>query len=726
MNGEGARFDVPPAAFGRYRVRQQLGAGTTGPVFHGEDTDTRTPVVIKLFTVELSPDRAADAASRLAALASELPEHSVLPKVLAGGLDENRLTLVSEFADGQALDAALREFGPAAIDDLIPRLHALGAGLDRAHKAGLVHGALHPTDVIVTPESTHILGVGVAGALAAAGVAFPNRKPYSAPELAKGVPTRASDQFALAAIAYEWLFGKPIARAADRPIEVRSMPEVDRDLLSKAFTRALSPAPAERFSSCAEFCHAVTRSASTQAQLAGAVEDLDSFAPEEAPPPVAVSPAVPPPPVSIEPAPEPPVALSIRPAAAQEDRYASVEPEEPVVEPALSSWNPSATAARDKPPARLGGGSGVGAVEDLEPFAPEEAPPPIAVSPDVPPPPVSIEPTPEPPPEPPVALPIRPVAAPEGRYASAEPEEPVVEPALSSWNPSATATPAKAPARFGGGALVLTLMVGLAGGFAAGYMAKPRALQTAEDAQRGQGAQSAEVAPAAQGAQGAPSTPSAPSAPAGPDQITARDLPPSPKPAASAPEKSSAPSQDAANLGGRLLVRSTPAGATVEIDGVTRGVTPLTLRDLELGTRNISIALKGHIAEERLVTLTQARPSRSLEVRLSSAAPAPAPPPAPPRPGASTSPRPSTPATFGRPGSAETGALTVESRPAGATVTINGRASGVTPLTVDALAPGAYQVNILMAGYQPFVTTVRVVAGERARAAASLSVQEQE
>jgi hypothetical protein len=70
--------------------------------------------------------------------------------------------------------------------------------------------------------------------------------------------------------------------------------------------------------------------------------------------------------------------------------------------------------------------------------------------------------------------------------------------------------------------------------------------------------------------------------------------------------------------------------------------------------------------------------------------------------------------------------LLVESRPPGASVTINGRRSGTTPLSLDALEPGDYRIGLALRGYQPFVTTVRVVAGERARAAASLSVQERE
>ena len=172
-----------------------------------------------------------------------------------------------------------------------------------------------------------------------------------------------------------------------------------------------------------------------------------------------------------------------------------------------------------------------------------------------------------------------------------------------------------------------------------------------------------------------------------------------------------------------MLVRSTPSGATVSVDGVPRGVTPLALRDVELGSRNVVVARRGYIVEDQRVVLTSARPSRSLEVRLvaESTASASA---AAGRSG-EVSPKLARPrASEG--GSASTGTLAVESRPPGASVTINGKPAGTTPLNLDALEPGEYRVALTLPGYQPFATTVRVVAGERARAAASLSVQERE
>jgi hypothetical protein len=147
---------------------------------------------------------------------------------------------------------------------------------------------------------------------------------------------------------------------------------------------------------------------------------------------------------------------------------------------------------------------------------------------------------------------------------------------------------------------------------------------------------------------------------------------------------------------------------------VSRGVTPLALRSLDVGTRTVVIARRGYIPETRRVVITKERPARTLDVRLSAAAAA-----------ATPAPRPSTPASLGKP-AATTGVLAVDSRPSGATVTINGRASGTTPLVLNDVAPGEYRILMTMPGYREFTTTVRVVAGERTRAAASLTILEQE
>lgn len=446
--------------------------------------------------------------------------------------DGSRGFPVSPETGGVSLESALREFGPAAIDDLIPRLRAVAATLDAAHGSGTVHGALHPSKVFVTDEATSL----IAGDQAVA--------PYAAPEVtAGGAGGPRADQFALAAIAYEWLFGRPIHGPAERPIDVRAMPHVDRGALSKAFTRALARDPWDRFGSCGEFVDAIAASLVPELPLlALAPEDeqaVESFAPEEGGTAAA--------------------APSVAPHAA----------------PDLDTIDRGVAAS----------------------FVPETEPEPT-IEPIVP-----------------AAIPV----------------EPPVTSAFRSTPVQSTAP------SFGATALILATLVGAVFGFAAGYMARPRALQSGPVEQF------------------APQPPVAPSSASGASSASGDK---GTVPGATAPAPNPAPAAQQA--------RKAPAAPA------KRAATPSS-------------------------------PKRATESR----------------------PRPSTPATLGKP-AVTTGSVVVESRPTGASVTIDGRDRGRTPVTVSDLSPGEYRIVISMPGYRNFATTVRVVAGERTRAAASLTAVEQE
>ena len=167
----------------------------------------------------------------------------------------------------------------------------------------------------------------------------------------------------------------------------------------------------------------------------------------------------------------------------------------------------------------------------------------------------------------------------------------------------------------------------------------------------------------------------------------------------------------AAAASGNLLIRSTPAGATVFVDGERRGITPVTLPAVPLGTRVVRVQQDGFIADERRLTLTADRPSRSVEVRLRRASAAA-------RPASSEA---AAPAAAAAAAAARTGSLLIESRPPGAAVTVDGRPAGSTPLTLDSIPAGPHTVTMRLAGFRPVTATVRVEADERARVAASLT-----
>ena len=188
-----------------------------GPVFRGDDPATAGPVVVKVLRVGLPPERVAIVTAALAAMRERLAPHPALCPMLDNGVHEAEPFVVSAFVDGDSLDVALREYGPANITDALPRLRALADALDTAATAGIVHGSLHLRDIMVSPERTVLTGIGVGSALERVGVRAPVRRPYCAPEIAQGLGVSpAGDQFALAAIAHEWLSGRRIAGPGGR------------------------------------------------------------------------------------------------------------------------------------------------------------------------------------------------------------------------------------------------------------------------------------------------------------------------------------------------------------------------------------------------------------------------------------------------------------------------------------------------------------------------------
>ena len=277
MTGEGSLFDVPPAAIGRYRVQHPLGAGTCGPVFRAESPDG-TSVAVKLLTIPVRPERVDDVLDGLQHIVADGRSVAGTVEPLDAGLhDGSTPFLVTALAPGDALDVALRRFGPALLTDVLPRLSLLAGALDDLASRHLHHGALHLRDLMVDEASTLMTGIGVWHALAAGGVRLPRRSPYRAPDLADLALSSAGDQFSLAAVAYEWMTGRR-APAAFVAGDMAASAGVRREALGAVFARAMHLDPDHRYPSCQAFVDDLRRVDSGQAEPAQPV-----MAPEDRP-----------------------------------------------------------------------------------------------------------------------------------------------------------------------------------------------------------------------------------------------------------------------------------------------------------------------------------------------------------------------------------------------------------------------------------------------------------
>ena len=160
---------------------------------------------------------------------------------------------------------------------------------------------------------------------------------------------------------------------------------------------------------------------------------------------------------------------------------------------------------------------------------------------------------------------------------------------------------------------------------------------------------------------------------------------PATTPPVTQPAKPVVPPEASAVATGSLRVVSEPAGARVMINGEARGRTPLELGELAFGRYDVRVEQAGFGAEARKVELAADSPTAELRVTLKPRA---------------------VPTT----GSAE-----VVSTPTGAVVSVDGIQVGQTPIKELKLTAGKRRLEIALAGYEPWESTLDVVAGQGGR-----------
>ena len=168
-----------------------------------------------------------------------------------------------EWVDGEDLRALLRREGALEPERAVALVEDVGAGLDVAHAAGLVHRDVKPANILVAGERARLCDFGLARHTASADSLTGDRTlvgtvAYIAPEQIEGADVDArSDVYSLGCVLFECLTGEP---PYDRDSELAVLyahlneppprPSARRPELPPAFddvvAAALSKAPAER------------------------------------------------------------------------------------------------------------------------------------------------------------------------------------------------------------------------------------------------------------------------------------------------------------------------------------------------------------------------------------------------------------------------------------------------------------------------------------------------
>ncbi|AIR96564.1 serine/threonine protein kinase [Streptomyces glaucescens] len=205
---------------GRYRLLDVVHRETNRVCWYGEDTEAGRPCLV---TGVRLPEAADDGAARRAAgrvmRVSETVERlcpgRVAP-VLDALVEGDVLWTVTEWTGGTPLGELLAERGSFHYVRAARIGLELLDVLDAAHGAGVTHGELSPGQVLV-PQRGPVLvtGFGLAGATPAPRLTAPS---YASPEQARDERVSpAADLWALGAVLYALVEGRPPYRERDRP-----------------------------------------------------------------------------------------------------------------------------------------------------------------------------------------------------------------------------------------------------------------------------------------------------------------------------------------------------------------------------------------------------------------------------------------------------------------------------------------------------------------------------
>jgi len=204
---------------GRYRLRNQLGAGAMGVVWLALDERLQRPVAVK----QLRPDAGLDAvegevarqrALREGRIAARLHHpHAIAVHDVVEHLGQP--VLVMEYLPSRPLAALVAEQGPLSPVGVARMGAQAASALAAAHAAGIVHRDLKPGNLLVADDGTvKIADFGISHAVGDVSVTraglVAGTPAYLAPEIALGhEPTPHSDVFSLGSTLYAAVEGVP-------------------------------------------------------------------------------------------------------------------------------------------------------------------------------------------------------------------------------------------------------------------------------------------------------------------------------------------------------------------------------------------------------------------------------------------------------------------------------------------------------------------------------------
>jgi len=267
---------------GRYEIGERLGSGGMSSVHMATDLTLERTVAIKILAEHLSDDERFVERFRREALAVAKLIHPNIVQVYDTGIDDGRRYIVMEYIDGRSGAQILQRQGPLDAETAAEIGVQACAGLDYAHRRGIIHRDVKPGNLMIVggpvgggPLVVKLTDFGIARAVAQTRItqvgSVIGTAAYLSPEQVRGEEaTPATDVYALGVVLYQFLTGRlpyegsslaelAVRQQNEKPLPPSTYNDEVPETVGAAVLRALEGDPNRRYASAGELAGGLQR-----------------------------------------------------------------------------------------------------------------------------------------------------------------------------------------------------------------------------------------------------------------------------------------------------------------------------------------------------------------------------------------------------------------------------------------------------------------------------------